>query len=80
MVGGCALRYALEHLAVKGVIGVGRRNLGILHPKLEEVLHRDFMDCSALAKALSDQEAVVFCLGAYTGVVPDAELRKITVN
>lgn len=26
MVGGYALRYALEHLAVKGVIGVGRRN------------------------------------------------------
>ena len=22
----------------------------------------------------------MFCLGAYTGVVPDAELRKITVN
>jgi hypothetical protein len=38
------------------------------------------MDCSALAKALSDQEAIVFCLGAYTEVVPDAELRKITVN
>lgn len=38
------------------------------------------MDCSALAEALSDQDAVLFCLGAYTGVVPDAELRKITVD
>jgi hypothetical protein len=45
-----------------------------------DVLHRDFADCSALAAALSGQNAAVFCLGAYTGAVPDAELRKITVD
>jgi uncharacterized protein YbjT (DUF2867 family) len=45
-----------------------------------DVLHRDLADCSALAAALSGQNAAVFCLGAYTGAVPDAELRKITVD
>jgi len=80
MVGGYALRYALEHAAVGGVTVIGRRNLGLSHPKLREVLHPDFTDCSALANTLSEQDAVVFCLGAYTGVVPDAELRKITVD
>jgi uncharacterized protein YbjT (DUF2867 family) len=35
---------------------------------------------SALAEELSGQEAAVFCLGTYTGTVPDAELRKITVD
>ena len=54
--------------------------LGISHPKLKEVLHPDFADCSALADALSSQNAAVFCLGAYTGAVSDAELRKITVD
>jgi uncharacterized protein YbjT (DUF2867 family) len=29
---------------------------------------------------LSGQDAAVFCLGAYTGVVSDAELRTITVD
>jgi uncharacterized protein YbjT (DUF2867 family) len=43
-------------------------------------LHPDFADCSALAEALSGQDAVVFCLGAYTGTVTDTELRTITVN
>jgi uncharacterized protein YbjT (DUF2867 family) len=80
MVGGYALRYALAHPAVGRVTAIGRRKLGISHPKLDDVLHRDFADCSALAEALSGQDAAVFCLGVYSGAVSDAELRKITVD
>jgi uncharacterized protein YbjT (DUF2867 family) len=80
MVGGYALRYALEHPAVSYVTATGRRKLGMSHPKLEEVLHPDFGDCSALAAPLSGQDAAVYCLGAYTGAVSDAVLRKITVD
>jgi uncharacterized protein YbjT (DUF2867 family) len=80
MVGGYALRYALENATVGSVSTIGRKTLGISHPKLKEVLHRDFADCSALAEALSGQDAAVFCLGAYTGAVSEAELRTITVN
>jgi uncharacterized protein YbjT (DUF2867 family) len=80
MVGGYALSYALDHPAVGLVTAIGRRELGISHPKLKEVLHRDFADCSALADALSDQDAAVFCLGGYTGAVPDTEVRKVTVD
>jgi uncharacterized protein YbjT (DUF2867 family) len=80
MVGGYALRYALEHPAVGRATAIVRRTLGISHPKLKEVLHRDFADCSAIAEVLTGQDAVVYCLGAYTGAVPDAELRTITVD
>ena len=80
MVGGYALRYALEHPAIGSVTAIGRRKLGISHPKLQEVVHQDFADCSALAEALSDQDAAVFCLGTYTGTVSDAQLRTITVD
>ena len=80
MVGGYALRYALENAAVGTVTAIVRRKLGISHPKLQEVLHRDFADCSSLSRVLSGQDAAVFCLGAYTGAVPDAELRRITVD
>jgi uncharacterized protein YbjT (DUF2867 family) len=80
MVGGYALRYALEHPAIGPVTAIGRRSIGIAHPKLKEVLHQDFADCSALADALSGQDAAVFCLGTYTGAVPDIELRKVTVD
>ena len=80
MVGGYALHYALDHPAVGTVTTIGRRKLGVAHPKLKEVLHQDFADCSALAGVLSGQDAAVFCLGAYTGAVSDPELRKITVD
>ena len=80
MVGGYALRYALNDPSVGSVTAIGRKNLGISQAKLREVLHRDFADCSALAEALSGQDAAVFCLGAYTGAVPDAEFRTITVD
>jgi uncharacterized protein YbjT (DUF2867 family) len=80
MVGGYALRYALENPAVGSVTSIGRKKIGISHPKLSEVQHRDFSDCSALAGTLLGQDAVVFCLGTYTGSVSDAELRTITAG
>src|SRR5246127_4417141 len=79
MAGGYALRYALGHHSVERVTSIGRKNIGVSHPKLREVLHRDFTDCSALAEALFGQDAAILCLGAYTGAVTDAELRTITV-
>ena len=80
MVGGYALRYALEHPAVERVTAIGRRTLGISHAKLNEILHLNFGDCSALAELLSHQNAAIFCLGAYTGAVSDAEFRTTTVD
>jgi uncharacterized protein YbjT (DUF2867 family) len=80
MVGGYALRYALGSAAVGSVTAIVRRTLGISHPKLREVLHSDFADCSSLSKVLSCQDAAVFCLGTYTGAVSKTELRRITVD
>jgi uncharacterized protein YbjT (DUF2867 family) len=80
MVGGYALRYALDNSDVKSVTSIGRKKLGISHPKLKEVLHQNFADCSPLADALSNQDAVVYCLGTYTGSVSDDQLRVITAD
>jgi len=80
MVGGYALRYALDSSEVKSVTSIGRKKLGISHPKLEQVLHQNFADCSPLANVLSNQDAVVYCLGTYTGSVSDDQLRVITAD
>jgi uncharacterized protein YbjT (DUF2867 family) len=79
MVGGYALQFALENSAVISVMAIGRRPLGISHPKLNEVIHQDFSNCSALAEPLSGQDAAIFCLGVYTGAVSDTQLREVTV-
>jgi len=62
------------------VTAIGRRKLGVSNAKLKEVLHRGVANWSALAETLSAQDAAVFCLRAYTGVVSDAELRTISVD
>jgi uncharacterized protein YbjT (DUF2867 family) len=80
MVGGYAVRYALDNPAVGRVTVISRRKLGISHPKLDEVVHQDFAECSALADTLRGQDAAIFCLGTYTGSVSDAQLRTITVD
>ena len=80
MVGSYALRHALSLPTVERVTSISRRKTGISHPKLDEVLHQDFSDCSELAQTLAGQDAAVFCLGTYTGTVPDAEMRTITVE
>ena len=80
MVGGYALRCALEHPCVKFVTAIARRKLDLSHPKLNQVVHQNFADCSALREAVTGQDAAIFCLGAYTGAVTDAELRTITVD
>jgi uncharacterized protein YbjT (DUF2867 family) len=61
-------------------LSIGRKKVGITHPKLKEVLHQNFGDCSLLADVLSAQDAVVYCLGTYAGSVSDEELRKITTD
>ncbi len=76
MVGGYVVRYALDRPAIRSVTAIVRRKLGISDPKLKEVLHQNFAECSALAESLSGQDAAVFCLGAYTGAVPDTSSAR----
>ena len=80
MVGGYALRYAIDDPTVGSVTAIGRKKLGVKHAKLREILHADFADCSSLLDVLTGQDVAVFCLGAYTGKLSDAEFRTITVD
>ena len=80
MVGGCALRICLENPDVSLVTVMGRSPTGIIHTKLREVVVEDFTDYSASADTLENQDVALFCLGAYTGAVPDDLFREITVD
>lgn len=80
MVGGEALKLALEHPRVAEVIAIGRRPSGRSHARLREVTHADFGDCAALVPALRGVDAALFCLGVYTGAVSADEFRRATVD
>ena len=62
------------------VTSIGRRPTGFAHPKLREIVHADLRDLGAVSPAFEGQDAALFCLGAYTGVVSDSELRRVSVD
>jgi uncharacterized protein YbjT (DUF2867 family) len=80
MVGGLVLRESLARAEVTRVTTVGRRPTGVADPRLREVVHADSADYRTVAEAFQGQDAALFCLGTYTGAVPDAELRRVTVD
>lgn len=77
MVGGLVLRECLEHADVGRVTSLVRKPSGTAHPKLKEVVVRDFEDTAAYSDALRDQHVCFYCIGVYTGTLPPAEFRKV---
>jgi len=80
MVGGLALGLLLDDPRVDGVITMGRRTTGRRHKKLTEIEHADFTEVRQVGEHLTGVDAALYCLGAYTGAVPDDEFRRITVD
>jgi uncharacterized protein YbjT (DUF2867 family) len=80
MIGGCVLHVCLDDPDVSMVTVVGRRSTGVKHAKMREVHHEDFMDYSSIAETPKNQDVALYCLGAYTGAVPDDLFRQITVD
>ena len=80
MVGGEVLRACLEHNEVAGVTSLLRRSSGVEHPKLKEILVKDFCDLSELKDAFRDVNVAIFCLAAYQGKMSSEEYRRITVD
>jgi hypothetical protein len=52
MVGGYALRYALDQPAIQCVTAIGRKKLGISHPKLTVALEKATAACKEEAKVM----------------------------
>lgn len=80
MVGGIILHTCLKSDDVHQVTSISRKPTGIKHPKLIEVLHKDFTKLSGLEKYFSNQDAAYYCIGVYTGQVPRDQFRTITVD
>lgn len=80
LVGGHALTHSLDDPRVGKVTVIGRRSVGRTHAKLHEVLHPDLLDLAPLSDVLADVDAVLFCVGAYTGALPDELFRQVTVD
>jgi uncharacterized protein YbjT (DUF2867 family) len=80
MVGQGVLRECLTDPGVEAVLSVGRSPLGVAHPKLREIIHKDFTDYSAIEPQLAGYDACFFTLGV-SSIGMDAErYRHLTYD
>jgi len=80
MVGGIVLKQCLESNEIKEVISISRRSTGIQHPKLKEVIHKDFNNYEGQEAVFQNVDVAYFCIGVYTGTVADDVFKEITVD
>ena len=80
MVGQGVLRECLRDGDVTEVLTVGRSATGQPHPKLRELVHKDFLDFSTIEKDITGYDACFFCLGV-SSIGMDAErYRHLTYD
>lgn len=80
MIGSIILQKCLDDAQINSITAIGRKNSGIEHPKLKEVVIHDFKDYTEHESLFENQDIAYFCLGVYTGAVERDMFRTITVD
>ncbi len=80
MVGEGVLHEALLHADVERVLVLTRRQSGMRHPKLTELVVNDFYDLSDMESQLAGYNACFFCLGVSSIGMKEADYRHITYD
>jgi uncharacterized protein YbjT (DUF2867 family) len=78
MVGEGVLLECLNHLDVEQVLVINRKPAGVTHPKLREVIHKDFFNLQPIAQELSGFDACFFCLGVSSIGMSEEEYTRST--
>ena len=78
MVGEGVLLECLRDPQVTEVLALSRQPSGYGHPKLREVLHRDFQDLAAIESQLTGYDACLFCAGISSLGISKPEYERIT--
>ena len=80
MVGQGVLRECLLDPEVTTVLSIVRSSTGQQHPKLREIVHKDFLDFSSIESELSGFDACFFCLGVSSAGMSEENYRRITYD
>lgn len=78
MVGEGVMHECLLHPDVTEVLIINRRPSGFAHPKLKEIVHKDFFNLSPVEHQLAGYDACFFCLGVTSIGKNEEEYTKYT--
>lgn len=80
MVGEGVMHECLLDDDVEQVLIVNRRPSGFSHPKLKEIVHKDFHDITPIQSQLSGYNACFFCLGVSSIGMNEETYSKLTYD
>jgi hypothetical protein len=78
MVGEGVLHEALNDSSVEAVLVINRKPCGVSHPKLKEIIHKNFLDFSSLEQQVTNYNACFFCLGVSSVGMKEPEYNTMT--
>jgi NADPH:quinone reductase-like Zn-dependent oxidoreductase len=78
MVGKGILLECLDHEEISEVLVIGRNSMGMKHPKLKELIHKDFADFSEVKNQLKGYDACFFSLGISAAGLSEEQYTRIT--
>lgn len=80
MVGTEVLHQCLSSSQIDRLVAIGRHATGVIHPKLVEIEHQNFLDFSSLGTELLQADICFYCLGVYQNQVEADKFWEITVD
>jgi nucleoside-diphosphate-sugar epimerase len=80
MVGEGVLLVCLNSSKVEEVLVVNRKSCGISHPKLKEIIHKDFLNLAPIEDQLVGYNACYFCAGVSSVGKKEEEYKRITYD
>lgn len=80
MVGEGVLLHCLESPEIESVLVIGRRPLGRQHPKLKELILKDFNQLGTVAEPLAAYDACFYCAGISSIGMNEADYSFITYD
>lgn len=80
MIGSGVLAECIKVPQVQSVLVVGRKPCGVAHPKLRELIRKDFFDYSDARADLKGYDTCFFCLGVSAAGMTEAAYYRLTYD
>lgn len=78
MVGKGVLLESLDDPRVTQVLAINRNSIGIQHPKLKEIIHKDFSDFSLIQGEFNGFDACFHSMGVSSAGINEEQYTKLT--
>ncbi|MFK7969341.1 MAG: NAD-dependent epimerase/dehydratase family protein [Bacteroidia bacterium] len=80
MIGKGVLLECLDHDSITAVLSIGRKPVGVEHPKLKELMHADFSEFDSVADELQSYDACYHCMGVSAASMNEADYTRMTYD